>query len=154
MKIRKIKENEKGQVLGLPMYLIIIMIVAVAVIAAVIFMLPQGTKTIKYTIDENSVVLGNAPDTSGVSNFNSFTVKVYVFSADERGDPIYGAKVRLSGGGVIGEDSTDANGLAEVPISGAKLNPGISEASMKLTIKASGFEDFTDDDAVLLYKPT
>ena len=154
MKMRKMKGNDKGQVLGLPMYLIIIMIVAVAVIAAVIFMLPQGTKTMKYTIDENSVVVGSAPGADGVCNFDDFTVRVYVYTADERGDPIFGAKVRISGGGVIGEDTTDENGLAEVDISNAKLDPNINEANMKLTIKASGFEDYTDDSAVLLYRPT
>ena len=154
MKLRKLERNNKAQVLGLPMYLIIIMIVAVAVIAAVLFMIPQGNKMMKYEIDENSVVAGNAPGADGISNFDPFTVKVYVYSADERGDPIYGAKVRLSGGGVVGEDTTDASGLAEIVIDGAKLDPNINEGNLKLTIKASGYEDFTDDSAVLLYRPT
>lgn len=154
MKLRKIERNNKAQVLGLPMYLIIIMIVAVAVIAAVLFMIPQGNKMMKYEIDENSVVAGNPPGADGICNFDPFTVKVYVYSADERGDPIYGAKVRLSGGGVVGEDTTDATGLAEIDIDGAKLDPNINEGNLKLTIKASGYEDFTDDSAVLLYRPT
>jgi len=154
MKIRKLNKNNKAQVLGLPMYLIIIMIVAVAVIAAVLFMLPQGNKTLKYTIEEYSVVAGNPPNQDGECEFDDFTVKLYVYSADQRGDPVFGAKVRLSGGGVVGEDTTDSDGLAEIPILDAKLNPGINYADMQLTIKAPGFEDFTDDSAVYLYRPT
>ncbi len=45
VKLCHFRRNNEAQVLGLPMYLIIVMIVAVAVIAAVIFMIPQGTQT-------------------------------------------------------------------------------------------------------------
>ena len=148
------KRNDKGQVLGLPMYLIIIMIVAVAVIAAVIFMLPQGTKTMKAEVTLNSVFSGGAPAGDGTYEFGNFAVTVSVATADERGDPIVGATVRLSGGGVVGQGTTSADGTATIDVTGAKLDPNINEANMKMTIKSSGFEDFTDDSAVLLYRPT
>lgn len=156
MKIRRMEENNKAQVLGLPMYLIIIMIVAVAVIAAVIFMLPQGTKAIKAEVTDMSVVsTGSASaQNAGQWDFDDFTVTVSVATADERGDPIVGATVRLSGGGVVGQGTTLADGTATIPITGAKLDPNINEANMKMTIKSSGFEDYTDDSAVLLYRPT
>jgi len=164
MKIRKMKGNNKGQVLGLPMYLIIIMIVAVAVIAAVIFMLPQGTKTIKAQVTEGSVYSTGTLATDGTYNFNAFQVTVLVTTSDERSDPIYGATVRLSGGGVIAQGTTDNSGTVVFDggtgaghgntITGAKLDPNNFEANMKLTIKASGYEDYTDDSAVLLYRPT
>ena len=154
MKKRRMKGNDKGQVLGLPMYLIIIMIVAVAVIAAVIFMLPQGTKTMKAEVTLNSVVSAGNPAGDGTYTFTDFTVTVSVATADERGDPIVGATVRLSGGGVVGQGTTLADGTATIAVTGAKLDPNINEANMKMTIKSSGFEDFTDDSAVLLYRPT
>jgi len=156
MKIRRMRGNEKGQVLGLPMYLIIIMIVAVAVIAAVIFMLPQGTQTMKAVVTSGSVVsAGSDPASDGVWVFSDFNVEVEVLTADERGDPIVGATVRLSGGGVVVQEVTNNDGIATFTgISGAKLEQNINEGYMKLTIKASGFEDYTDDSAVLLYRPT
>ena len=154
MKGKIIKIDNRGQVLGLPMYLIIVMIVAVAVIAAVIFMLPQGTKTIKAQVTDNSVYSLGANNANGVYTFLDFTVTLNVFTADERGDPIVGARVRLSGGGIVGEGQTNQNGVAIVDISGAKLDPNINEAYMTMTIKSSGFEDFTDDSAVLLFRPT
>lgn len=154
MKIRRMKGNDKGQVLGLPMYLIIIMIVAVAVIAAVIFMLPQGTKTMKAEVTDNSVFSAGSATGDGTYEFDGFTVTVSVATADERGDPIVGATVRLSGGGVVGQGTTLADGTATIDVTGAKLDPNINEANMKMTIKSSGFEDYTDDSAVLLYRPT
>ena len=130
------------------------MIVAVAVIAAVIFMLPQGTKAMKAEVTDNSVFSGGTAVGDGTYEFDGFTVTVSVATADERGDPIVGATVRLSGGGVVGQGTTLADGTATIDLTGAKLDPNINEANMKMTIKSSGFEDYTDDSAVLLYRPT
>jgi hypothetical protein len=55
MKRKSLIRNKKGQVLGLPMYLIVIMIVAVAIIAAVIFMIPKGSQTMIAQINSGSV---------------------------------------------------------------------------------------------------
>ena len=165
MKLRRFERNNKAQVLGLPMYLIIIMIVAVAVIAAVLFMIPQGNKVMKAVVTENPVVSdGSDPGSDGVWVFSDFEPKIVVQTADERGDPIVGATVRLSGGGVVTQGTTDNTGTVVFDggtgaghgpvVTGAKLEANINEAYMKLTVKAAGFEDFTDDSAVLLYRPT
>ena len=63
MKKRTIIKKQSAQVLGLPMYLIIVMVVAVAVIGAVIFMIPQGKQTLNALVIENGVIAedpGNA----------------------------------------------------------------------------------------------
>lgn len=143
--------NEEGDVLGLPMYLIIVMIVAVAVIAAVIYMIPKGTRTMNAQVSGTPTGVIQA---DGTVSFGSFDVTVSVTTNDDRRDPVVDATVRFSGGGVVAEGKTNAQGQATITVTGANLNVGINEAYMKMTVKASGFEDFQDDSAVLLYRPS
>ncbi|MDH7516820.1 MAG: hypothetical protein QHH19_00475 [Candidatus Thermoplasmatota archaeon] len=146
-------KNEEGDVLGLPMYLIVVMIVAVAVIAAVIYMIPKGTRTMTAQVVSGATQTGTI-QTDGSVSFGSFSVKVTVTTNDDRRDPVVGATVRFSGGGVVAEGKTNAQGEATITVNGANLNVGVNEAYMKMTVKASGFEDFDDDSAVLLYRPS
>ena len=150
MKKRLFSKNNKAQVLGLPMYLIIVMIVAVAVIAAVLFMMPKGTKMIDAQVTEGSVFKGNGD--AGDITISSVVVKVKVTTDDDRRDPIEGATVRLSGAHGIGEDETGADGVATITVGDCQLDAGINEAYMKMTVKASGYEDFIDDEAVIIYR--
>ena len=152
MKKISFRRNENGQVLGLPMYLIIIMIVAIAVIAAVIYMLPKGTKMMDGVVTSGSVHGSTSVGANNEAQFdNILTVTVQVTTDDDRRDPIQGATVRLSGGHVVAEDTTNAQGIATITVpAGAYLVAGINEEYMTMTIKASGYEDFEDDTAVLL----
>jgi len=155
MKRTLFKGNEEGQVLGLPMYLIIVMIVAVAVIAAVIFMMPQGTRTMSAQITAGSVQTGDGSNGEiDIPSAGTFPVTVQITTNDDRNDPIQGATVRLVGGHAIGEtvQQTGADGIATLTVNGAKLDPNVNEAYMKMTVKALGYEDFEDDQAVLLYR--
>ena len=145
-------KNEAGQVLGLPMYLIIVMIVAVAVIAAVIFMIPQGTKTMSAKITSGSAQTGTI-QSDGTVTFSSINVQVKVTTNDDRRDPIIGATVRLVGGGTTAEGVTDTDGIATISVSNANLDVGVNQACIKMTVKASSYEDFEDDTAVILYRP-
>lgn len=128
------------------------MIVAVAVIAAVIYMIPQGTQTMSAQVTGNSAQTGTI-EVDGTVSFASFDVTVSVETNDDRQDPVVGATVRLSGGGVVAEETTNAQGVATIPVDDATLDVGVNEQYMQMTIKASGFEDFEDDTAVLLYRP-
>ena len=156
LKMRKkiFVKNEEGDVLGLPMYLIIVMIVAVAVIAAVIFMIPKGTQTMNAQVTDGSAQTGDG--SSGeidIPTAGTFTVKVLVTTNDDRRDPIQGAVVRLVGGHTIAESNpTGTDGIATLTVNGAKLDANIIETNMKMTVKASGFKDFEDDEAVILYR--
>lgn len=151
MKIRNIKTNEKAQVLDLPMYLIIIMIVAVAIIAAVLMMMPQGTKMMDAQVTSGSVAKGGGD--IGDITIPSFTVTIKVTTDDDRKDPIEGAVVRLSGAHGIGEsDPTGTDGIATISLTGCMLDSGVNEAYIKMTVKATGYEDFEDPEAVIVYR--
>ena len=150
MKKRFLKRNNEAQVLGLPMYLIIIMIVAVAVIAAVLMMMPQGTKMMIGQVQSGGVFKGDGA--AGEITISDVIVTVEVKTNDERRDPIEGALVRLSGAHGIGEAETNNQGVATVNVGDCMLDQGVNEAYMKMTIKAEGYEDYEDKDAVLIYR--
>ncbi len=151
MKKNSFRKDERGQVLGLPMYLIVVMIVAVAVIAAVILMIPQGTQTMNALVTDNAVISEDVGDASEFTFNRSYNVVIKVTTNDERADPIADATVTLVGAGVANSGTTDANGEVTISVTPA-LGANVNEAHMKLTVKAAGFEDFEDDTAVTAYR--
>ena len=153
MKKRNFRGNNKAQVLGLPMYLIIVMIVAVAVIAAVIYMIPQGTQTLAASVSSGAAYSSSGTDAENQATFDQFTVTVMVQTNDEEKNPIKDATVRLSGCHVVAEGTTLADGTTTITVPAtAYLSAGINEGYMKMTVKAPGYEDFEDDQAVVLIR--
>jgi hypothetical protein len=146
------RKNEKAQVLGLPMYLIIIMIVAVAVIAAVLFMLPRGSKSIQAVVTENFLI-SEDPGATGMGEytFSSYSVSVLVTTNDENADPISSATVTLTGAGTSGSGTTDANGLVTISVT-PTLEENEKDAYMQLEIKASGYDDYEKVQAVHVHR--
>jgi len=144
-------QNDKAQVLGLPMYLIIVMIVAVAVIAAVIFMIPQGTQMMNAQIIENAVIAEDPGNASAFTFSSSYDVQIKVTTNDNQANPIAGATVALIGSGDAASASTNADGIATISVT-PSLGENINEDEMKLTITAAGYQEYTDENAVTVYR--
>lgn len=126
------------------------MIVAVAVIAAVVVMIPKGTRAMNAQITSNALIAED-PGNDGGGKFTfskTYTIWVKVTTNDERADPITDAVVTLVGAGDASQGRTLDNGSAR--ISGIKpiLDANINQAFMTLTVKATGFPDFIDPKAV------
>lgn len=154
MNRKNFRKNESGDVLGIPMYLIIIMIVAVAVIAAVVFMIPKATRAMNVQVTGNALIAEN-PGSKGAGSFTfskTYTIWVKVTTMDERADPIADATVTLVGAGVAGQGKTLTNGSAKITGIKPILDPNINEANLRLTVKATGFGDFIDPDAVTVVR--
>lgn len=151
MKLRIYGKNTDAQVLGLPMYLIIVMIVAVAVIAAVIFMIPQGTQTMNALVTDNVVIAEDPGNASAFTFSQSYDVTIKVTTNDNRADPIADATVTLIGAGVAESGSTDGDGEVTLSVR-PELGTNINEAAIKMIVKASGFEEYNDDNAVTVYR--
>ena len=151
MKKHSFRKDEEGQVLGLPMYLIVVMIVAVAVIAAVIFMIPHGTQTMNALVTDNAVISENPGNASKFTFNSSYDVMIKVTTNDERADPIADATATLVGAGVAEFGTTNANGEVTISVT-PTLGANVNEANIKLMVKAAGFEDFEDDTAVTVYR--
>lgn len=144
------KENDNAQVLGLPMYLIIVMIVAVAVIAAVIFMIPQGTRMMNAQITENAVIAED-PGNASAFTLSNTDVTIKVTTNDNQADPISAATVTLVGSGAAASATTDADGMATLSVT-PSLGENVNEDSIKLTVKAAGYQEYTEEDAVTVYR--
>lgn len=154
MKQRNFRKNQSADVLGIPMYLIIIMIVAVAVIAAVVFMIPKGTRALNAQVTTNAL-LAESPGTSGGGSFTfskTYTIWVKVTTNDQRADPIADATVTLVGAGVAGQGKSLSNGSAKITGIKPILDANVNEAYLKLMVKAAGYEDFTDTKAVTVMR--
>lgn len=153
MKKISFRRNEEADVLGLPMYLIIIMIVAVAVIAAVIFMMPKGNQTMDAHVIEGQIKGEPTVEAdTQIATFDPFEVKVLVTTKGEYNDPIIGASVRIGGYQGYGGDVTDNDGIATITVSNAQLPAGVNKGYLEMTVKASGYEDVVDGQAVMLIR--
>lgn len=151
MKLKQITKQNSAQVLGLPMYLIIVMIVAVAVIAAVLFMIPQGTRTMNAMVVNNNVIAEEAGNAGAYSFSQPYDVTVRVTTNDNRADPISGATVSLIGSGVAVSNATNANGEVTLSVQ-PTLSENINEAYLRLKVKAAGFEDVEDLESVMIVR--
>ena len=147
MKIRKINENNKAQVLGLPMYLIIIMIVAVAVIAAVLFMIPQGSKMIDAQVEGGLI---SCEGDGRITGDNDQDIIISVFTKDSKASPISQATVKLTGAGVAFVDTTEDDGTITISANSltAVLESNKEYDTIKLTIEAAGFESYENPNAI------
>ncbi len=147
MNLRRFGRNKKAQVLGLPMYLIIIMIVAVAVIAAVLFMIPQGSKMIDAQVEGGIISIEGEGRITGE---NSETIIISVFSKDDQKNTLSGATVKLIGAGIAFVDTTEDDGTITIPANDltAVLESNKNEDSVVLTIEAAGYEKYEDTDAI------
>jgi len=154
MKQLYFRKDEHGLVLGIPMYLIVIMIVAVAVMAAVIMMIPKGTKTLNAQVYGNSL-LAEDPGSDGGGEFTfskTYTILVRVTTNDQRADPIAGATVTLYGAGDSSQAKTLDNGTAKITGIKPILDANVNEAYLAMSVKVAGYEDYYDDKAVTVVR--
>ncbi len=156
MKANQFVQNNEADVLGLPMYLIIVMIVAVAVIAAVIYMIPKGKQMMAGSIigiqPSNGLSKGTVQASTNRFIFDPITFTVMVQTLDSERDPIQGASVSITGCHGSGVGTTSADGTATVTFAGAFLEPGINEGYLKITVNAPGYETFTQEQVVTLIR--
>lgn len=151
--IKKFEKNNNAQVLGLPLYLIIIMIIAVAVIAAVMAMMtdlgtPQKMNAIcdpaSFTAEDNATYV------DGIYVYNDLDIKVKVTRSGGAADSVRHATVILEGGGAIAHGKTEEDGTKTLTLSGIEVPANTDKTWISLTVKADGYEDYTDGSAVIL----
>ena len=146
---RSLSENHSAQVLGLPMYLIIVMVVAVSIIAAVVAMIPHGTQTLNAMVIQNPVIGENPGNSSAFTFSKPYDITIKVTTNENRA--VSGATVILIGSGIAESGITNANGEATITIT-PSLGENINEDHIKMTVKATGFQDYTDEKAITVYR--
>lgn len=146
---RYFKKNQQAAILDLPMYLIIVMIVAIAVIAAVIYMIPMGTRTLNATVTSN-FLLNARPGHSGEYRFSSLRdVWIQVTTNDDKRDPISNAMVILTGANTSDSGRTSSDGTVMLRIR-PTIPENVNQIYIKMTVKADGYKDFVDEQAILV----
>ena len=131
------------------MYLIIVMVIAVAIIAAVVAMIPHGTQTLQATVIQNPVIGENPGNASAFTFSKPYNVIIKVVTNNNKA--VSGATVMLIGAGVAESGITNANGEVTITIT-PSLGENINEDHIKMIVKATGFQDYTDEKAITVYR--
>jgi hypothetical protein len=156
MKANQFIKNQEADVLGLPMYLIIVMIIAVAVIAAVIYMIPTGTKTLQAVVTEGAAFTAAVQgDGTATVTPAADSIKVSLYTNDERRDPITGASVTVIGLGTtiaFTEQATIGTYHSQVAVDPVRLAPHANQGYLTLIVRAPGFENFEDTRAIMIVR--
>jgi hypothetical protein len=154
MKANQFIKNQEADVLGLPMYLIIVMIIAVAVIAAVIYMIPTGTKTMTAQISPG--VIAATTIAGGTAHNDTAKIWVNVSTMDAQRNPISGATVTLTGlGTVINFDEKGVGSYLGVAPTNQNITlpNNVNEGYLRLIIRApGGFENYEDSQAIFVVR--
>lgn len=135
MKCRKHIGKERSAALeGMPLYLVILVVVAGIVMGVVVSWLSFAQKPQLTDIDVNPVDV--------MASGGTYTISVKAF--DQKGNPLEDAHVDISGAGVVGAHAkTDSDGLAEIDV-----NP---QATGKMTVTVEYSASMTLQETVYVY---
>jgi len=131
----------------LPINIVVMLVVGMVALAALLAIIPESKKNL--VVD---VILVNGEDgvTSNIKNGAKTNVTVDVKVYDSDNNLVEGANVIITGGGGLGSDKTDENGLATFDVSDVLIRLNQDSIDLKLVVKANGFYDYTDESAILI----
>ena len=144
--------GDKRGIEGLPMRLIIIVVVAAVVLAAILAMIPKTKGTLSAECISVDGKNGNLKDVTSSTedevNVGNFEVKIKV--TDDKGNPVKGASVTLTGAHGAGSGKTGGDGVATITVLGAKLDANEDTDSMKVTVTAPGYHKYEENNFVII----
>ena len=144
--------RDKRGIEGLPMRLIIIVVVAAVVLVAIIGMIPKTKGNLQVecvSVDNNPGNLKKISDaTEGETSSVNFNVVVKV--TDDKGKAVSGASVTLTGANGAGSGKTGSDGTATITVTGVKLNENEDLDYMKVTVTASGYHKYEEENFVVI----
>ncbi|MEF8873976.1 MAG: hypothetical protein V5A88_04810 [Candidatus Thermoplasmatota archaeon] len=129
------REDEKGALEGLPLYLIILVVIAgvgTAIIAGWM-MSAQSTELDHIEIDDKEFTAGTN---------NGVTITAY----DQDNEPLEDATVTLEGCGVVESETTDSNGEASF----SNINPDLGDDNIDYIDVTVKYEDRTETDQIVV----
>ena len=137
---------------GLPMRLIIIVVIAAVVLAAILAMIPKTKGNLSVECVSVDGIDGNLKKVTSSGEdevpVGDFEVKVKV--TDDKGNPVKGASVTLTGAHGAGSGKTGGDGTVTITVSGAKLDANEDTDSMKVTVTAPGYHKYEEDNFVII----
>jgi len=151
MKIRGLI-GDKRAIEGLPMRLIILVVIAGVVLAAIITMIPHPKGNLQVecvSVDGNDGNLKTIHD-SGRGEVSAGDFDVVVKVTDDKGKAISGASVTLTGANGAGSGRTEDDGTAVITVTGVKLNANEDVDYMKVTVTASGYHKYEEENFIVI----
>ncbi|RLF64388.1 MAG: carboxypeptidase regulatory-like domain-containing protein [Thermoplasmata archaeon] len=151
MKMESLIGDKRG-IEGLPMRLIIIVVIAGAVLAAMITMIPHTKGNLQVeciSVDGNDGNLKTITS-SGEGEVSAGDFNVVVKVTDDKGKAVSGASVVLTGSNGAGSGKTGSDGTATITVTGVKLNENEDTDYMKITVTASGYHKYEEANFIVI----
>ncbi len=156
MTLKKIRKDE--QAIELPINIVVMLVVGMVALAALLSIIPKSKEyltvdVIDIKINDGAVQEGSIATVGGEGDYK---VKVNLKIYDKNNNPVDKASVTLSGGGGFGADQTNSNGEAVVTLGETKstnvtFRPNQDSIDLKIAVKANGFYDYEDGNAIQIY---
>ncbi len=157
MKLKNLNKDEGA--IELPINIVVMLVVGMVALAALLSIIPKSkdyltVDIINVKIDDGAVQEGNIATLRGDGQYK---VKVNLKVYDKNNDPVEKASVSLSGGGGFGMDQTNSLGEAIVTMGDTQstnvtLRQNQKSVALKLVVKANGFFDYEDENAIQLFR--
>ncbi|HWQ95931.1 MAG TPA: carboxypeptidase regulatory-like domain-containing protein [Candidatus Methylomirabilis sp.] len=157
MIVKNFKKDEHA--IELPINIVVMLVVGMVSLAALISIIPKPKEyltvdIIDIKIDDGTAHEGNIATVSGSGDYK---VKVNVKVYDKNNNPVEKASVSLSGGGGFGADQTSRKGEASLTLGSSQstrvvFRPNQKSVELKLEVKANGFYDYEDENAIQIYR--
>lgn len=155
--IRKFKKDE--QAIELPINIVVMLVVGMVALASLLSIIPKSKEYL--TVDVMDIKVNDGAVQEGsiatLRGDGDFVIKVKLKVYDKNNNPVEKASATLSGGGGFGTDQTNSNGQAIILLGDSNstkviFRPNQQTVQLKLAVKANGFYDYEDGNAVQLYK--
>jgi hypothetical protein len=154
--LKKFRKDERA--IELPINIVVMLVVGMVALAALLSIIPKSKEyltvdVIDIKIDNGAVQKGSIATVDGEGDYK---VKVNLKVYDKNNNPVEKASVTLSGGGGFGADQTNTYGesiitLGESKSTNVTFRPNQESIELKIAVKANGFYDYEDGNAIQIY---
>jgi len=151
----KFRKDERA--IELPINIVVMLVVGMVALAALLSIIPKSKENmsvdiIDVKVSDDNPYKGSSAKVVGAKD-HTVTVNIKVY--DKNNNPVEKASATLSGGGGFGTDQTNKSGLAKIYLGGTSgsmvtIRPNQQTVELKIVVKANGFYDYQDEQAVLL----
>jgi hypothetical protein len=155
--LKNFKKDERA--IELPINIVVMLVVGMVALAALLSIIPKSKEYL--TVDVIDIKINDGAVQEGsiatVGKEGDYRVKVNLKVYDKNNNPVEKASVTLSGGGGFGTDQTNSYGEAIVTLGDTKstnvtFRPNQKSIDLKLAVKANGFYDYEDGNAIQIYQ--
>ncbi len=142
--------KEEGDVIGLPLYILIAVVVAAVALAAILsFMVTSGPTISDWNIQPKQIN-ATTDDVTGQAKWSGY-VNITVY--DQNGHPLSNVNVLLEGCGITMGGTTNAHGMVSLYLKNVTLPKNVQADKIKVTMSYPGLiGEQTKTDNILVIR--